>query len=129
MQTMYQHSFMTPTINGSLNCGDVITASGINKFHVYKMTIKREFAESIDSYFTKFGYKVNILKTPNFTGRTYWNYIQIGAGERIGYSNSSISVPDSSMDVINAVFRKGTTIWHNHDNIGNYSLNNTINIS
>lgn len=127
MQTMYQHSFMTPTINGSLNCGDVITSSGINKFHVYKMTIKREFAKCIDDYFSRYGYKVNSLKTPNFTGRRYFNYVQIGSGEIIGYSNTNISVPESSMSVINAVFRKGTTIWHNHSDIGNYNLDNTIN--
>ena len=126
MQTMYQHSFMTPTINGSLNCGDVITSSGINKFHVYKMTIKREFAKCIDDYFTRYGYKVNSLKTPNFTGRRYFNYVQIGSSEIIGYSNTNISVPESSMTIINSVFRKGTTIWHSHANIGNYNLNNTI---
>ena len=126
MQEQYQHSFMSPTISGSLNCGDVITASGINKFHVYKMTIKKEFAQSIDDFLTRFGYKINSLKSPNFTGRTYWNYVQIGQGEIIGVSTGSISVPESSMDTINKIFRKGTTIWHNHDNIGNYSLNNTI---
>ena len=126
MQEQYKHSFMSPTINGSLNCGDVITAEGINKFHVYKMTIKKEFAKSIDDYLTRFGYKVNSLKSPNFTGRTYWNFVQIGAGEIIGVSTGTISVPESDMDLINKIFRKGTTIWHNHDNIGNYSLNNTI---
>ena len=126
MQEQYQHSFMSPTISGSLNCGDVITASGINKFHVYKMTIKKEYAKSIDDFLTKFGYKVNSLKQPNFTGRTYWNYVQIGSGEIIGVSSGTLSVPESSMDIINKVFRKGTTIWHNHDNIGNYSLNNSI---
>lgn len=126
MQERYRHSLIPPTLHGSLNCGDVITASGINKFHIWKKTVKREFAESIDQYFTRFGYKVNTLKQPNFTGRTYWNYVQIGNNEIVGYSNNTISVPESSMDTINKIFRKGVTIWHNHDNIGNYSLNNTI---
>lgn len=126
MQENYRHSLVPPTLHGSLNNGDVITASGINKFHIYKVTIKREFAESIDGFFTRYGYKVNALKIPNFTGRTYWNYVKISDGEIIGTSTGSISIPDSSMDVINAVFRKGTTIWHNHDNIGNYALSNTI---
>ena len=126
MQENYRHSLVPPTLHGSLNNGDVITASGINKFHIYKVTIKREFAESIDGFFTRFGYKVNALKVPNFTGRRYWNYVKISNGEIIGNSNGTISIPKSSMDVINAVFRKGTTIWHNHDNIGNYNLDNTI---
>ena len=28
---------------------------------------------------------------------------------------------------INNIARKGTTIWHNHNNLGDFSLNNTIN--
>lgn len=126
MQENYRHSLVPPTLHGSLNNGDVITASGINKFHIYKVTIKREFAESIDGYFTRYGYKVNSLKVPNFTGRQYFNYVKISNGEIIGTSTGNISIPESSMDVINAVFRRGTTIWHNHDNIGNYSLDNSI---
>ena len=31
-----------------------------------------------------------------------------------------------NMDIINKICRNGVTIWHNHANIGNYSLNNSI---
>ena len=41
------------------------------------------------------------------------------------YKNN-ISVPKDSMDIINRAFRNGTTIWHNHNNLGNYSLSNNI---
>ena len=126
MQESYRHSLVPDSFKGNINGGDFLTAGHKNGFYFYKMSIKREVAESIDGFFTRFGYKVNALKTPNFTGRTYWNFIKIGSGEIIGVSNNQISVPESSMDIINRVFRKGTTIWHNHDNIGNYSLNNTI---
>lgn len=127
MQENYRHSLIPNTFNGSLNCGDVITSDGLNKFCVIKKTVKREFAESIDSYFTRFGYKVNSLKVPNFTGRRYWNFVKIANGEIVGYANNdTVNVPESSMDIINKIFRKGTTIWHNHDNIGNYNLDNTI---
>ena len=30
------------------------------------------------------------------------------------------------MSEINNACRKGVTIWHNHDNVGNYSLDNSI---
>ena len=126
MKENYRHSLIPNTINGSLNNGDVITSDGLNKFCVIKKSVKREYIESIDSYFTRFGYKVNSLKTPNFTGRRYWNFVKIAGGEIIGYSNTNISVPESSMEIINNVFRKGTTIWHDHNNIGNYSLDNII---
>lgn len=69
-----------------------------------------------------FGYKINETKTPNITGRTYWNYVEIGGNEEIGHGN----IPNRFLDEINQIFRKGVTIWHNHSNIGNYSLSNTI---
>lgn len=68
------------------------------------------------------GYKTNRVKTPNITGRTYWNYIEIGSHEEFVHGN----LPNNYLEVINNIARKGVTIWHNHDNIGNYSLNNTI---
>ena len=69
-----------------------------------------------------FGYQINRVKVPNITGRTHWNYVEIGPSEDIGYGD----VPTSYMEVINNACRKGVTIWHNHANVGNYSLSNTI---
>lgn len=127
MKENYRHSLVPNTFSGSLNNGDVITSDSANRFYVYTKTVKREFAESIDSYFTRFGYKVNSLKVPNFTGRRYFNFVKIAGGEIVGYANNdTVNVPESSMDIINKIFRKGTTIWHNHDNIGNYNLDNVI---
>ena len=86
------------------------------------MSIKREFAKIIDDYFTRFGYTVNALKVPNITGRTYWNYVEIGAGEDIAFG----TLPIDAMEDINNIFRRGTTIWHLHDNIGNFTLDNSL---
>lgn len=86
----------------------------IPNFH--KLRVKTECLKIIDDYFTRFGYAVKSLVMPNITGCRYWNYVEIGYGE----------VPAKYMDVINNTCRRGVTIWHNHENIGNYSLNNTI---
>ena len=126
MQESYRHSLVPDTFKGNINAGDYLCASGRNGFYFYKMSITEEYARSIDNFFSIYGYKVNSLKSPNFSSRRYWNFVQIGGGEIIGTSNSNISVPESSMSIINGIFRKGTTIWHDHANIGNYSLDNTI---
>lgn len=127
VQEMYRASLIPSTIGGQVNSGDVTYAYNKMSPTYYKMTIKEEYARVIDEWFSRFGYKINRVKVPNQTGRTYWNYVQIGASESIGYSsNVNRSVPASSMDVINNIYRNGTTIWHNHANVGNYSLNNTI---
>lgn len=127
VKTMYEHSLIPATAKGNLNSGDVMTANYENTFHYYKMSIKEEYGRVIDDYFDKYGYKTNRIKVPNQTGRTYWNYVQIGATEDIGYStNTNRSVPASSMLVINNIYRNGVTIWHSHENLGNYSLTNSI---
>ena len=124
--SVYQHSLIPDSVSGNVNCGDVNFTLGLTNLEFKRMSIKNEYARIIDNYLTRFGYKVNLLKMPNFTGRKYWNFVKIIDGEIIGYSNTQISIPESSMDTINNVFRKGTTIWHDHDNIGNFNLNNTI---
>ena len=127
MMSRKQHNMISPTVRGQLNAADVNVASGNNTFHFYKMSIKAEYAHIIDEYFTQKGYQINRVKIPNTTGRTYFNYVQIADKDCIAYSNlTNKSVPASSLEIINNIFRRGVTIWHNHANIGNYTLNNTI---
>lgn len=117
----YQASLL-PSIQGGNNNGDVNFSSGKNTFMIYHMRSKTEYLKIIDDYFTRFGYAIKSLKMPNITGRRYWNYVEIGASEEIGYGE----VPAKYMDTINNACRRGVTIWHNHANVGNYSLNNEI---
>lgn len=117
----YQASLL-PNINGGQANGDVIWACNRNMFSFRQMRAKTEYLKIIDDYFTRFGYAVKSLAMPNITGRAYWNYVEIGSSEEIGYGE----VPSKFMDTINNACRKGVTIWHNHANVGNYSLNNTI---
>ena len=126
-QEMYRASMIPSQIGGQTTVGDLTFAYDKLAPTYYKMSIRAEYARIIDDFFNRFGYKINRIKVPNQTGRTYYNYIQIGATENIGYSTNSVrSVPSASMEIINNIYRNGVTIWHNHDNIGNYSLNNTI---
>lgn len=113
---------LLPSISGGNNSGDVNFSAMENCFDVHYMRAKDEYIKIIDDYFTKFGYLVNSLKVPNVTGRTYWNYVSINKGDIVGFGE----IPSTALDQINEIFYKGVTIWHNHANIGNYSLNNTI---
>lgn len=118
----YQASLL-PNINGGQANGDVIWTCNRNMFSFRQMRVKTEYLKIIDDYFTRFGYAVKSLAMPNITGRAYWNYVEIGASEEIGYGE----VPAKYMDTINNACRRGVTIWHNHENVGNYSLDNAIN--
>lgn len=119
--SFYQSSLL-PSIQGGNNNGDVNFSAKTNNFKFYHMRCKTEYLRIIDDYFTRFGYKINRLETPNIVGRKNWNYIEIGSSESIGFG----SVPTSYMEEINSACRKGVTIWHNHSNLGNYSLSNNI---
>lgn len=126
MNQVYQHAIAPAQVGGNLNGGDVSYSFNQTNFFVYKMSIRSEYCKMVDDYFTQYGYKINELKIPDMTSRTYFNYVQIGRNDDIGFSNSLGSVPQDAMEVINNIYRRGVTIWHNHENVGDYSVNNTI---
>lgn len=120
MQKGLEASQTPPQNHGNTNNGDIMLALDENCFHIFKMSIRYEYAEKIDRFFTKYGYRVNKLKVPNTTNRPIFNFVQIAGDEDIGFS----SIPHNFFESINNACRKGVTIWHNHENIGNYTLNN-----
>lgn len=118
----FRNASLMPSLQGGNNTGDITMSTVTNKFALHHMRAKTEYLKIIDDYFTRYGYKTNTVKVPNITGRQYWNYIEIGSSEEIGTGQ----VPSKHMEIINNACRKGVTIWHNHDSIGNYLLNNII---
>lgn len=113
---------LLPNIKGGQAQGDISFSGNSMGFTFREMRAKKEYLQVIDEYFSRFGYKTNRVKSPNIVGRKYWNYIEIGSTEEIGNG----SVPSKYMIDINNACRRGVTIWHNHTNLGDYSLNNTI---
>lgn len=120
--SIYQASMIPNTAKGNANAGDISFAQNLNRFKILHMRPKLEYLQIIDDYFTRFGYAINRVKIPNLTGRKTWNYVEIGESEDIGNG----SVPTLFMETINSACRKGVTIWHNHSDIGNFNLDNSI---
>ena len=121
-QQQIHHDTMPPQAKGNINAGDIIHALGKNQFFIYKMSIKYEFAKRIDDYLSRYGYKVNEIKTPNLNSRTKFNYIKVGGTDEL----ISGDIPASDLEKINAIFRKGTTIFHDYSTFGNYTQTNSI---
>lgn len=124
----YKHQQEPDSFKGNINAGDILTAVGAMGFEYVGMCIKRQYAEKLDKFFTRYGYMQNAIQYPNMLHRQNYNYIQIAKEENIGYPNNhnNISVPASSMEVINNIARKGVTVWNNHTNFGDYSVSNNI---
>lgn len=113
---------LLPNVEQGQNTGDVQWGNKKICFTFRHMRAKNEYLAILDDYFSRFGYQTNRVKLPNITGRSYWNYVEIGGSEEIGNGDC----PATFMQSINNACRKGVTIWHDHANIGNFSLDNTI---
>ena len=107
---------------GNINVGDVTYASGMTNFSYYQLSCKYEYAKICDDYLSRFGYKINEVKTPNLLSRQQFNYIKIGGNDELIYGD----IPASDLEEINNIFRKGVTIFHNYSNFGDYTINNPI---
>lgn len=120
MQENYRHSLVPDSAQGNINSGDITYSAGNMDIPLYKMTIRSEIAESIDNFFSMYGYKVNVVKVPNITGRRYWNYVKtVGA-------NIEGLIPEFYMDELKAMFNNGITLWHDSTKFLDYSQTNSI---
>lgn len=120
MAQQHQASVTPDNANGDLSAGDVMFAYNKCAISLYSMSIRSEYAAMIDSYFDAYGYKVNIIKLPNITGRPNWNYVKT-----IG-SAIHADIPSASCDHINKMFDNGITLWHNPATFRDYTQPNGI---
>lgn len=109
-----------PQAHGDINTGDFGFCFKRNSISFYEMSVRPEIARIIDNYFSMFGYKVNVVKTPNITGRRNWNYVKT--------INCYIegNIPQSDMQEIKNMFNRGITFWHNPSTFADYNVNNDI---
>ena len=122
LEGSFYQAKLLPSITGGNNDGDVNFASLDVGFKYMRMRCNDKYLRIIDNYFTRFGYKTLVVKIPNIMTRKYWNYLQIGTGESLGYG----AIPQDALSIINSIAQKGFTIWHDATEIGNYDLNNVI---
>ena len=83
-------------------------------FSAHFMTITKEYAKSIDDYFTRYGYKVNTLDIPSLKNRETFTYIKT-----VGCLVSGNLGTEDQLK-IQAIFDKGVTFWADTDNVGNF---------
>lgn len=107
-----------PTISKGRSAPDIMFGLLAKEFYFYKRSITKNYAQMIDSYFDMFGYAVRQHLTPNMNARPNWTYCKtIGC---IVHGN----MPSSAARDIESMFDNGVRFWKNHNNIGNYSLDN-----
>lgn len=117
---VYKASLMPDQAKGNTNVGDLNYTAHKNKFTVFELSIKPEYAQVIDDYFDLFGYKTNRVKTPNVAHRANWWYTKTINANIIG------NVPNDYMNRIKEAYNNGITFWRNPVNFLNYSVNNGV---
>ena len=89
-------------------------------FYYNYVSIRRQYAERIDKYFTMFGYAQNIVGVPNIHARQYFTYVKTTG------SCVSGSIPQDDRETIDTIFDRGIRFWTNYDYFENYTVNNAI---
>ena len=119
MQQKYLAHLAPPQFEGNTNSGDIWSSCQKITFRFNYMSIRYEYAQRIDNFFTVFGYKVNKMTVMNTTSRSNWNYIKTLECNVVG------DVPESDLQRIKALYNGGFTIWHKPQYFMDYSQNNT----
>ena len=84
------------------------------------MSIRSQYAERIDKYFTMFGYAQNIVGTPNIHARQYFTYVKT-----VGSCVSGL-IPQDDRETIDTIFDRGIRFWTDYSKFEDYSVNNAI---
>ena len=109
IQQTKNHILHSTQLQGMIGNAGMNYYNGEIGFRVTQYSIKPEFMQKIDNYFTRYGYRVNDLKTPNIRGRAYVNYVKT--------HNAKISgnVPVNARETLENAMNHGCSFWHRND--------------
>jgi hypothetical protein len=89
-------------------------------FTVYEKYIKVEYAKRIDAYFDKYGYAQRSMYVPERQNRKHWSYLKtVGC-------NIKGNINNTDLVTIKTIYDNGITTWNNLEEVGNYTLDNTV---
>lgn len=109
-----------PPQSHSTNSGMTDYWNGTIDFGIMTKSITPEMARTIDDYFSRFGYATHRNKVPNTAVRPHWCYTKT-----VGCTIKG-SIPADDMRKICSIYDKGITFWKKGDEVGNYTLDNTV---
>lgn len=107
------------TTQGSLD-GSLEIAMQKKDFIYQQKYLNPQYAKIVDDYFDMFGYATREVKKPNRNVRPHWTYTKT--------QNCMVKgeAPTDAINDICKIYNNGITFWKNANEVGNYSLDNTI---
>lgn len=134
--TLYDLHQAPAPVYGNMTAADIMSQLKENAIVVYRESIDSETAETIDNFFTYYGYAVKKVKQPGVYNRHYWQYIKTcgcnlhnadGYSDHVNITNGvnySAGMSAADMDTLEKIFDRGITLWNQDVQIGDYTLNN-----
>lgn len=114
----YQAAIEGDISNGSFTSSGSDFATGSCGIYTARASIDGEIAQSIDNYFTLYGYAQNKLMQPNLEARMYYTYV------KTTNININGAMPIEAKTQIANRFNSGIRFWRDYSNFLNYSVNN-----
>ena len=80
----------------------------------------QSYLKNADNFFDRYGYAINVAKTPQWNSRPNFNYIKTAGANIAG------EIPQSDKEEINRLLDTGMTIWHNVGTYGQFDGANNL---
>ena len=119
LSKIYEASLTPNQARGNINCSDINYSWNSGMFSVYHLSIKNEYLQIADNFFSMYGYKTNLVKIPNLNNRSNWNYVKTINCNLLG------DIPQKDMQKLKEMFNNGITLWHNPTTFLDYSQTNS----
>ena len=116
----YQASIHANILKGNVQSGNVNIAHNKQSFFYARTSVNAQYAEIIDTYFTRYGYAQKKVMLPPRHNRSQFTYVKTVDCKISG------SIPCDSEAIICEAFNRGITFWTNTANVGNYLVNNGL---
>lgn len=95
--------------------------------YVICKSIRKEIAQRIDTFFTRFGYRTNRMGKPNIYKRPYFTFLKCDNAVING------NIPAEDKQELKAIFEKGVTFWHTSQqgftSVGDYDHLGDLNVA
>lgn len=112
--TMATAKNLPSDIKGNMNSTPLMCNNDAEFYTLYE-TILGDVAESIDNYFTMYGYKVNKLKKPSRRNRPHYTYLKTKGCHVDG------GAPADAIQRIETIYDNGIRFWVNASEVGKFS--------
>lgn len=115
--TMHNAKIAPDSFNGSAQNLASMNVEQYGYYH-FSRTIREDYARVLDDYFTMFGYKVLVTKTPVLYNRSRFTYVKTLNFDIGG------KIPSIHKRIICDVFNSGIRFWVDKEHIGDYTAIN-----